>query len=375
MDHLFSRISGLTLLFSFFLLILLNEKASSREALPAAPRTPTVIHSPLRVGIYVNEPFVIRHGEEYSGFCIDLWKACAADLDLSFNLVPFDRIPDLFDATSKGAIDLSVSGLFITGERMQKVDFSQPFLQGGLQVMVHEKRGSSLRKLWNGLRDSGHLRVFTIGVVIILLGTLLLTLSERRWNGEFYKDWANGLAESFYHVMSIVMTGKSSHKGLPGPWGKILAGIWIAFGVGVVAYITSSVTSVMTVNRLESIIKGPEDLQTHRVGVITGSVGAKYCEEAHLQTVNFPSMGEAAQALVSAHIDAVVHDAMTLQWYDNAHPEMPITEVGPIFDKKYYGFGMPIGSPLRHNLNHSLLRLNESGFIETLRNQYFGNIQ
>jgi polar amino acid transport system substrate-binding protein len=371
MDYPFARTAGLSLLLTFFLLA---ETGACRETLPVAAHAPTAIHSPLRVGVYINEPFVIRKGDEYGGFCIDLWKACAADLGLGFKLVPFELIPDLFEATAKGEIDLTVSGLFITGERMQKVDFSQPFLQGGLQVMVHEKRGSSLRKLWNGLRDSGHLRIFTIGAAVILLGTLLLTLGERRWNGEFHKDWGNGLAESFYHLMSIVMTGKSSHKGLPGPWGKVLAGIWIAFGVGVVAYITSSVTSVMTVNRLEGIIKGPEDLPNHRVGVITGSVGSKYCEENHLQIVTFPSMEVAVRALVRSQIDAVVHDAMTLQWYDNAHPEMPITEVGPIFDKKFYGFGMPIGTQLRQDLNHALLRQTESGFIETLRKQYFGDI-
>jgi len=330
---------------------------------------------PLKVGVYVHEPFVLQSAEGYQGFSIDLWKEIAGDLGRGSEFIPYHDLPDLLEAVSTGKADAGVSGIFVTEERLKFVDFSQPFLHGGLQVMVHEKRGSSLLKIWNGLRESGHLKVFGLGIALILCATIVVTVAERRWNAEFHTDWANGLAESFYHVMSIVMTGKSSHKGLPGPWGRVLAAIWIAFGVGVVAYITSSVTSIMTVNSLEGIIKGPRDLPGHRVGIIPGTVGAQYCSDHHFDTASFNSLPEAVTALVGRQIDAIVLDAMTLQWYDNSHPELPITEVGPIFEKKSYAFALPIASPLRQAINKSLLKQNESGFLETLRKHYFGEIQ
>jgi polar amino acid transport system substrate-binding protein len=329
----------------------------------------------LRVGVHVHEPFVLQSGQEYQGFSIDLWKEIAADLGRGSDFIPYQSLPELLEAVSSGKADVGVSGIFVTEERLKTVDFSQPFLHGGLQVMVHERRGSSFMKVWNGLRESGHLKVFGLGICVILVATLVLTVAERRWNSEFHPDWANGLSESFYHVMSIVMTGKSSHKGLPGPWGRVLGAFWIAFGVGVVAYITSSVTSIMTVNSLEGMIKGPQNLPGHRVGIIPGTVGAQYCADHHLDTTSFGKLEEAVQALVNRRIDAIVLDAMTLQWYDNSHPELPITEVGPIFDKKSYAFALPIGSTLRHGINKSLLKQNESGFLETLRKQYFGEIQ
>lgn len=336
---------------------------------------PSAGDSTLNVGIYVNEPFVIASENGYQGFSSDLWKKVAADIGRKFRYVPYKTIPDLLSAVSQGKVDAGVSGLFITGERLKQVDFSQPFLHGGLQVMVNEKRGSSFAKLWSGLRDSGHLQIFAIGILVILTSTILLTLGERRWNAEFHPDWSNGLAESFYHVMSIVMTGKSSHKGLPGPWGKVLAGIWIAFGVGVVAYITSSVTSIMTVNRLQGTIRGPQDLPGHRVAAVTGTMAEHYCTDQHLDVLRCADLNNAVRAILNREADAIVHDAMTLQWYDNSHPELPITEVGPVFDKKFYGFALPIGSPLRHDINRAILEQNESGFLETLRKQYFGDIQ
>jgi ABC-type amino acid transport substrate-binding protein len=348
--------------------------ADSSSPTPAVSQSASPTPRKIVAGVYINQPFAFQTAEGYEGFCVDLWKQIAADLGVSTEYVPFGTIDGLLKATADNKVDVALGNISITEERGKIVDFSQPYLQGGMQIMIDEKRGSSWQHLWNGLRDSGHLKVFEIGIAVILLGTLILTLCERHWNKEFHPDWKNGLAESFYHVMSIAMTGKSTHKGLPGPMGKILAGIWLAFGVGVVAYITSSVTSVMTVNRLKGMIDGPQDLPGHHVGAIHGTLAEHYCEEQNLYTSLYPNLPDAVQALVRHEIDAIVFDAMTLQWYDNAHPELPITEVGPIFMKKGYGFAMSLRSALHHDINQALLKAQESGFTETLRKHYFGDI-
>ena len=340
------------------------------KAAALATQEPSVI----RAGVTVEEPFDLKKEGVFQGFCIDLWQAIAGDLGLKYRYVEYPSFHELLEATRRGEVDVNVNSLYVTSERIREMDFLLPFLQGGMQVMVNERRTVSLARLWNGLRDSGHLMIFTIGIAVILCATILLTLAERRWNSEFHQDWANGLAESFYHVMSITMTGKSTHRELPGPWGKVLAGIWIAFGVAVVAYITSSVTSVMTVNKLHGVIQGPKDLQGHRVGVIKGSVAENYCRDSNLECETFPTLPEAVKALVSENIQAVVGDAISLQWYDNSHPELPITEVGPIFLKKYCAFALPQGSSLRRDLNMALLKRHESGYIEELRKHYFGDI-
>ena len=323
----------------------------------------------------MDEPFDMKKGEVYEGYCIDLWQALAADLGLKFQYVVYPNFEELIKATETGKIDVNANSIFVTSDRLKKMDFALPFLQGGNQIMINENRTASFMKLWNGLRNSGHLEVFAIGIAVILAGTILVTLGERRWNEEFPKDWANGLAESFYHVMSVTMTGKSNHKPLPGPLGKIMAGVWIAFGVAVVAYITSSVTSVMTVNKLHSIINGPQDLPGHKVAALRGTVAETYCKNANLDYETYSTLQDAVDALLRHEVDAIVHDAMALQWFDNSHPELPITEVGPVFEKKYCAFALPLQSPLRHELSMALLKRHESGYCESLRKHYFGNIQ
>jgi polar amino acid transport system substrate-binding protein len=130
----------------------------------------------------------------------------------------------------------------------------------------------------------------------------------------------------------------------------------------------------MTVNRLQGTINGPQDLPGHHVGTVGGTLAEHYCDEQNLYTTLYPNLPDAVQALVHQQIDAVIGDAMTLQWYDNSHPELPITEVGSIFMKKGYGIAIPLRSQLRHDINRSLLKQQESGFIDTLRKHYFGDI-
>jgi ABC-type amino acid transport substrate-binding protein len=364
----------------FCLILPFGTPLPAQESAPATPSpiqaiSPSPSEKILKVGVAIEEPFDLKKSGVYQGYCIDLWQALAGDLGLKFRFVEYPSFDELIEATMKGEVDVNANPLYITSKRLQKMEFLMPFIQGGMQIMINENRGTSAIKLWNGLRDSGHLKVFEIGITVILVGTILLTLGDRYLNKEFPSSWIEGLAESFYHVMSICMTGKSSHKPLPGPFGKIMAGVWTAFGVAVVAYITSTITSVMTVNNLHSMINGPQDLTGHKVGVLKGGIAENYCETNHLNHESFSTLPETVQALIRNDIDAIVGDAMSLQWYDNSHPELPITEVGPIFEKKYCAFALPLGSPLRHDLNEALTRRYESGYCEKLRQQYFGNIQ
>lgn len=72
-------------------------------------------------------------------------------------------------------------------------------------------------------------------------------------------------------------------------------------------------------------------------------------------------------------IQAFVGEAASLQYYDKAHPELPITEVGPIFNDEKYAFGLPKKSDLRTELNIELLILQEVGFLHDLQVRYFGD--
>ena len=46
--------------------------------------------------------------------------------------------------------------------------------------------------------------------------------------------------------------------------------------------------------------------------------------------------------------------------------------VGPMFDSYDYGLGLPNGSPLREELNTTILRMREDGSLERIRETWLG---
>ena len=80
-------------------------------------------------------------GTGFTGFDIDLFEAIGeeAGLEIDFQSMPFDG---LIPALQTGNIDAAISGMTITAERAQTVDFTRPYFQSGLAIAVRtEDRG------------------------------------------------------------------------------------------------------------------------------------------------------------------------------------------------------------------------------------------
>ncbi len=84
------------------------------------------------------EPFEFRDSNnQIIGFDVDLVRAIAADqeLEVQFKDFPFDS---LIPALNSGQIDMIASGLSITDERKQTIDFSDPYIEAGLALAVRK---------------------------------------------------------------------------------------------------------------------------------------------------------------------------------------------------------------------------------------------
>jgi ABC-type amino acid transport substrate-binding protein len=141
----------------------------------------------------------------------------------------------------------------------------------------------------------------------------------------------------------------------------------------VLAYITSSVTSVMTAISLTNQINSLSDLPGKTVGVFTGSVAEEYAQESGLAARSFRNIDEAVAALRRGEIAAIVGDAPVLEFYAHTHRDAPVTVVGAIFEPDKYGFGLTHRSDLTQPLTVELLGAHESGLVEELRAKCFGD--
>lgn len=330
------------------------------------------VKTPIKVGVYVSPPFVMKKNGRFTGMSIELWESLSKRLALSFEYQQVPTFKELVQGTEEGRFDVAVTNFTITQERARNIDFTQPWYDAGLRIMTAKDRSSSFKEIISGLGNAGHLTTFCWLAFLILLGTVILTVFDRKYDKDFSNRWREGLAESFYHVMSIAISGKADRKNLFGWVGRILSAIWLICGVAVVAYVTSSVTSVMTTQSLTNQINSVNDLPGKNVGILTGSASERYAYETGLQIKSYNNIDQAAKALGAKEIDAIIGDAPVLEYHQHTHSNESFAVVGPLFKPDKYGFGVSKKSGIENLLTIELLGAHEQGFINVLRKKYFG---
>lgn len=102
----------------------------------AAPATPEVLRVATEPAF---PPFEFQAEDgELQGFDIDLMKAIGeeAGVEIQFESLPFDGI---IPALQSDTVDAAISGMTITEERLETVDFSRPYIKAGLAIAVQEE--------------------------------------------------------------------------------------------------------------------------------------------------------------------------------------------------------------------------------------------
>lgn len=347
---------------------------------PAVIEAQTTETAPLSrsvtVGVYVHPPFVMKTDDSFTGLAIELWNRMAGQLDLDSQFVEFDNVGALVDATASGEIDAAVTNMTVTRDRVERIDFTHPWFDAGQRIMVNAERDTGAWDLFRGLSDSGHLRAYAWIAFVVVVASLIMTIFDRHFDSDFPRRWRDGISESFYTVMSVATSGRSpSRKNLFGWIGRIWQALWLVCGIAVLAYVTSSVTSVMTTLSLTNQINSVSDLPGRVIGVQPGSVAADYARQEGLNTRSFEQLDQAVNALMAGQIDAIIDDAPVLEYYAQSHPQQLVSVVGPIFEPDKYAFGLNHRSDLTRPLTVQLIGAHESGLIEEIRTRYFGPAQ
>nr|WP_113865188.1 transporter substrate-binding domain-containing protein [Brenneria salicis]NMN91721.1 polar amino acid transport system substrate-binding protein [Brenneria salicis ATCC 15712 = DSM 30166]RBP65779.1 amino acid ABC transporter substrate-binding protein (PAAT family) [Brenneria salicis ATCC 15712 = DSM 30166]RLM31819.1 glutamine ABC transporter substrate-binding protein [Brenneria salicis ATCC 15712 = DSM 30166] len=82
-------------------------------------------------------PMEFTENQKITGFDIDLTEAIAHKLGRSVQWTNVD-FKGLIPSLTAGRADIAVSAIYITPERQQVVNFTQPYMAGGLVVLVKE---------------------------------------------------------------------------------------------------------------------------------------------------------------------------------------------------------------------------------------------
>ena len=338
---------------------------------------PAVQAEKLKVVTRYIEPFAFQKDGRTTGYSIELWEELAREAGIETEMTVATSAVEMVDALKDKSAEAAVAALSITSAREGVVDFTQPFYESGLQIMVSGGGASTFATIWQMVKNLFNFQL--VGLFSLLLLTMfgvshLVWRYEHKVNGEMWPaNYKQGMWESFWWTASTLLVGGADNKGPVGVGGRLVAIAWMLLSIVLISFLTASFTTTMTVNSLRGEINGPGDLPGRRVATLAGSTSEKWLKAKGIETVPAPNLAGAVAALKTGQAKAVVYDAPMLSYYLNQSGDTGLQLAGPVFDRQNYGIGVQQDSPLRERLNRALLALNERGFLEELRKKWFGS--
>jgi polar amino acid transport system substrate-binding protein len=342
---------------------------------PKTPATPPAIGGKtLKVATRIIPPFVTEDNGDLGGFSIELWKNIAQELDLKSDFIKNENVNDLLNAVKSKQADLGIAATSVTAKREQDFDFSQPIFDSGLQILVRSQGSqSSIGRLFSSIFTPDLLQLLGIMVLIVMIPAHIIWLVERNHKGGFLENSAYfpGIFKACWWAAATLAT--QAEEMPKGAWGRIFAVLWMFISVVFIAYFTATVTTSLTVDRLQSNIKSPSDLPGKKIATIAGSTSANYLQQQHLEAKAFKQPNEAFDALNNSEVDALVYDAPILLYYAAHDGKGKVQVAGSVFRKESYAIVLPIGSPYRKSIDKALLSLQEKGTYQEIYDKWFGS--
>ena len=304
----------------------------------------------LVVGTVVSPPFVVKgSGERLDGLAVELWRDVAAHAGIEFR---FEERPadELVGALQAGELDVIVGALVMTPEREKLIDFSVPFLESDLVIVVAAQNvsGEPERDIFFFLTSRHFLEVFQFVVVALFVAGGLAWWVARRKG----KDRAR--------------RGVQAH-----PVDRI-ATVWIFGSFVLIALFGAALASSFL------LVAGPAvhdvyTLSRGHVAVVRDSEVEPYLRRAwptaeeYRDPTSYDDFASALRALESLEVDAVVHPrpAVNRALRRSGRIRIRPERVG----RHRYAFAFADDSELREIVDRAILERNQTdSWSETLSN-------
>ncbi|XP_077588461.1 glutamate receptor 1a isoform X3 [Stigmatopora nigra] len=323
-----------------------------------------------------------------------------------------------------GKADVAVAPLTITLVREEVIDFSKPFMSLGISIMI-KKPTKSKPGVFSFLDPLAYeiwmCIVFAyIGVSVVLF--LVSRFSPYEWHADDYEEGgepqspnqaaaSNGLQPGqtttqqntnqqnpeqsnefgifnslWFSLGAFMQQGCDiSPRSLSG---RIVGGVWWFFTLIIISSYTANLAAFLTVERMVSPIESAEDL-AKQTEIAYGTLDAGSTKEFFRRSkiAVFEKMWSYMKAadpsvFVKTTDEGVIRVRKskgkyayllesTMNEYIEQRKPCDTMKVGGNLDSKGYGIATPKGSPLRNPVNLAVLKLNEQGLLDKLKNKWW----
>ncbi len=338
--------------------------AATVEAAQPPPRV-------LRVGTKQSPPFAIKHADgSWSGISIELWKQLTDELNLEYEFEELTLDQMLVGLESR-ELDAAVAAISVTSDRHDRVGFCHPHFSTGLGIAVNARDQTTAWTLIRRVVSSRLIKIMVTMICIVFVCGLLFWQFERKRNtAMFGGKRRQGIWMGVWWSTTLLL----GNKGVApvSAMGRILAASAMMSSIMVLSILTGVITSVLTVQQLDTGIARATDLHDVRVATVASSTSADYLRQRRIFFRGYATPREAIEAVVKGEADAVVYDAALLKYLATEEFSNRIDVLPVSFNVQEYAIALQLNSQLRKPLNTELLRYRESDAWDQLVYRYLG---
>jgi len=361
-----AQVQRILIAFCFFLPFFTGAAHAEDELEETAPKEQVVVSTK------IFKPFSFKQQDgTWTGFSVELWEALATQLNMETTWHGTDSVGALLEAVHDGPAEVGIAAITITSQREERVDFSFPFFESGLQIMVADNGTSGFGTLLALLPNM--LRIIGAGICILWIMAHFIWFAERRNNPEHFPDnYLRGIWDAFWWAAVTLTTVGYGDRIPQSVIGRSFALIWMFSGLLLVSFFTASVTTALTVQSLEGAINGPKDLPGKKVGTLSGGTAAAWLYSSGAKVHEYEDLAQTITALQAGELEAIVYDSPALLYYASHEGRGIVHTVGPVFEKQSYGIALKETSAYHEPINLALLKLRENGAYHDIYAKWFG---
>ncbi|XP_014272498.1 glutamate receptor ionotropic, kainate 2 isoform X2 [Halyomorpha halys] len=170
---------------------------------------------------------------------------------------------------------------------------------------------------------------------------------------------------------------------------RVVAGMWWFFVLIMISSYTANLAAFLTMDRMEATIENVEDLANQnkiKYGLLKKGSSANFFKNSNVSLYQkiWSQMESAHPSVFTSDNDEGVErvlrgnrayaffmESTTIEYQKEKH--CSLMQVGGLLDSKGYGIAMPFNSPYRIAISGSVLKMQESGKLQQLKDKWWKN--
>uniref|UniRef100_A0A671WZJ5 Glutamate receptor n=1 Tax=Sparus aurata TaxID=8175 RepID=A0A671WZJ5_SPAAU len=353
---------------------------------------------------------IIGHSESYTklcckGFCIDILKKLSRTIKFSYDLylVTNGKHGKMVHGTWNGMIgevvyrraDMAIGSLTINEERSEIIDFSVPFVETGISVMVARSNGTvSPSAFLEPYSPAVWVMMFVMCLTVVAVTVFVFEyLSPVGYNRSLITPGGPTftIGKSVWLLWGIVFNNSVPIENPKGTTSKIMVLVWAFFAVIFLASYTANLAAFMIQEQYIDTVSGLSDKKFQkphehyppfRFGTVPNgsterNIRSNYLDmHTHMIKYNQKGVEEALESLKTGKLDAFIYDAAVLNYMAGKDEGCKLVTIGSgkVFATTGYGIALQKDSRWKRPIDLALLQFLGDGDTQRLETVWLSGI-